>query len=377
MVKNALTYIIVAGARPNFMKVAPLVRELKKQKNIRTILVHTGQHYDPNLSDVFFKELDIPTPDENLEVGSGSHATQTGAIMIKFQDVIERYHPNLVIVAGDVNSTIACALTAAKLGVKVAHVEAGLRSGDWSMPEEINRVLTDRLSDYLFCTEESAMKNLRAEGIDAKKIFFVGNVMIDTLLRERANAEHSAILKTLGLQQGGYSVLTLHRASNVDQPDALKKLMETLDGAARTLPMIFPVHPRTRAALASAGIVLRHIQIVDPLGYRDFMKLISNARCVITDSGGIQEETTILGVPCLTLRNNTERPVTITHGTNRLVGTQLSAIKKALGEFTYTAGKEQHGKNKKWGKGSKKTHPRLWDGKASERIVRILGSRLG
>ncbi|MBI5413549.1 UDP-N-acetylglucosamine 2-epimerase (non-hydrolyzing) [Candidatus Peregrinibacteria bacterium] len=358
-----LKIIFVAGARPNFMKVAPLMEEFKKCPEFSTILVHTGQHYDEKMSKVFFDELKIPRPDINFEIGAGNHAVQTGKILIAFDDVLEREKPDLVVVVGDVNSTIACALAAVKRGVKVAHVEAGLRSFDWTMPEEINRVLTDRISDFLFCTEDSAVKNLRAEGISKNKIFMTGNVMIDTLLKQKSAAEKSNVLKELKLSDKKYAVATLHRPSNVDDKNALNKIISTLKKVAGKLPVVFPVHPRTKSHLLTWGIPTGKIYILDPLGYLDFLKLVSHAKLVMTDSGGIQEETTILGVPCLTLRENTERPVTVKCGTNEIVGTDekkiLAAVEKIL--------KKPPAKAKT---------SKFWDGKVSARIVKVLSAKL-
>lgn len=354
-----LKIILVAGARPNFMKIAPLIEELKKYKHIKSILVHTGQHYDEKMSRVFFDDLNIPKPDINLEVGSAPHAAQTAQIMMKFDEVLEREKPDLVIVVGDVNSTIACGLAAKKRGIKLAHVEAGLRSFDWAMPEEINRVLTDRISDFLFCTEESAIENLRAEGIKSAKIFFTGNVMIDTLLKHKKTAEKSDILDKLHLTGEKYAVATLHRPSNVDSEKNLRKLVKTLQKAGGKLPIILPIHPRTRKNLEKWAISTKNLQIIQPLGYLDFLKLISHSTVVLTDSGGIQEETTILGVPCLTLRTNTERPVTVKQGTNQIVGTDEKKILIALAKILTSK--------------PKKLSPlKYWDGKAAERIVKII-----
>lgn len=357
--RQVLKIILVAGARPNFMKVAPLMEEFKKWPRFSTILVHTGQHYDEKMSKVFFDELKIPRPDINLEIGSGNHSVQTGKIMIAFDGVLERGKPDLVVVVGDVNSTIACSLAAAKRGIKVAHVEAGLRSFDLTMPEEINRVLTDQISNFLFCTEDSAVKNLRAEGISKNKIFMTGNVMIDTLLKQKSVAEKSNILKELKLADKKYAVATLHRPSNVDDKDSLTKVISILKKVAEKLPVVFPIHPRTESNLLTWKISTGKVHILDPMGYLDFLKLVSHAKLVMTDSGGIQEETTILGVPCLTMRENTERPVTVECGTNEIVGTDekkiLAAVEKIL-KKPYAKGKT----------------PKFWDGKASSRIVKIL-----
>ncbi|MBI4994745.1 UDP-N-acetylglucosamine 2-epimerase (non-hydrolyzing) [Candidatus Peregrinibacteria bacterium] len=357
-----LKIIFVAGARPNFMKIAPMVAEAKKYNHFQNILVHTGQHYDKKMSCVFFDELKIPKPDINLGIGSGNHAQQTGKIMIKFDAVLEKLQPDLVIVVGDVNSTIACSLAAKKRGVKVAHVEAGLRSFDWTMPEEINRVLTDRISDFLFCTEKSAVENLKTEGISAKKIFFVGNVMIDTLLAQKRRAEKSKILQKLGLAGKKYALTTLHRPSNVDDKKMLKKIIKILGKISAKMPVIFPIHPRTEKNLKKWRIKSGSgIRLIKPVGYLDFLKLMTRASVVLTDSGGIQEETTILGVPCLTLRQNTERPVTVSEGTNKIVGASEEKIVKYVSAIL---------KNKSFFKYRKQ--PKLWDGRAAQRIIKII-----
>lgn len=359
--------INVVGARPNFMKITPLMAEYKKHDEIEPLLVHTGQHYDEEMSNLFFRQLEIPEPDINLEVGSASHAVQTAEIMRAFEPVVLDYEPDIVLVVGDVNSTIACGLVAVKLGVKLAHVEAGLRSGDRSMPEEINRILTDSISDLLFCTEQSGVDNLLKEGIAKDKIHLVGHVMIDTLLKNKAKADKSTIideLKAKGcLDSDGFAVLTLHRPSNVDDPKVFARILDALDVIQADLPIIFPVHPRTRKNLAATGFhkqveAMPNLHLMDPIGYLDFLKLTSNAKLVLTDSGGVQEETTILKVPCITLRDNTERPVTAELGTNQIAGTQtdriLAAYKKAL--------------DNQW---EKSQIPPLWDGKAASRIVSI------
>ena len=357
----------VVGARPNFMKVAPImaaIDALPADTNITQLLVHTGQHYSPEMSDLFFRDLGLPQPDINLDVGSGSHGKQTAKIIEAFEGVLEAHRPDAILVVGDVNSTIACALDAAKLGIRVIHVEAGLRSFDRSMPEEINRVLTDAISDLLFTTEESGDRNLAAEGVPASRIAMVGNVMIDTLLRHRAAALsrptlHELILG-LELQPGGYGVMTLHRPAAVDSMEVLGPLLGALLQIARGLPLVFPVHPRTRGNIERFGLLPQGaasgILLVEPQGYLDFLNLTANARVVLTDSGGIQEETTILGVPCLTLRENTERPATITHGTNRLVGVRPEAVLAAFHELdTQRTNIERR--------------PPLWDGSAGQRIA--------
>ena len=358
---DPLKIINIVGARPNLPKIAPLIREMQKHPNIKPILVHTGQHYDDQLSDIFFREMNIPPPDVNLGVGSGSHAAQTAEVLRGIEPVLLEYKPDIVLVVGDVNSTIAVALAASKLGIRVAHVEAGLRSFDRTMPEEINRILTDALADYLFATEQDAVDNLLKEGRPRESIFLVGNVMIDSLLCFREKALQSRIGEELGLSDCGewqkYALLTLHRPSNVDSPENLAKLLDVMDSIATEIPIIFPVHPRTKQRIADAGNS-RHpnLRLIAPLGYLDFLCLLSHATFVMTDSGGIQEETTVLGVSCLTLRENTERPVTISKGTNQLVGTDPSKI-SAAAKSLLSKGKSAH------------KIPPLWDGHAAERIV--------
>jgi UDP-N-acetylglucosamine 2-epimerase (non-hydrolysing) len=354
----------IVGARPNLVKIAPLLREMRRHPEIEPILVHTGQHYDEKLSDVFFRQMGIPEPDVNLEVGSGSHAWQTSEILRKIETVLLERKPDCVLVVGDVNSTVAVSLAAAKLGIPVVHVEAGLRSFDRTMPEEINRIVTDALSDYLFVTEEDAIENLIREGKHRDRIFLVGNVMIDALKQFLPVAQKSKIAEELGLATAdgakSYALLTLHRPSNVDSPETLAALLEAIAEIAHKIPVIFPVHPRTKERLSAASAKnLEGIRFVAPLGYLDFLCLMSRARLVLTDSGGIQEETTALGVPCLTLRENTERPVTVTEGTNELVGQDPKKIIEA-------ASKILNGETKKG------RIPRFWDGKASERIIEIL-----
>jgi UDP-N-acetylglucosamine 2-epimerase (non-hydrolysing) len=352
--------LAVAGARPNFMKIAPLMWELHRRPGVEPYLVHTGQHYDERMSKLFFEELNIPRPDVDLGVGSGSHAVQTAEVMKRFEPVLLAQRPEVVVVVGDVNSTLACALTAAKAGVPVAHVEAGLRSFDRTMPEEVNRVLTDVISDYLFVSEPSGVVNLRREGVSDEKIFFVGNVMIDTLLACRERCDSSPILGQLGLDGRPFGVLTLHRPANVDDATVLGDLLEAVQRLQRELPIIFPVHPRTRQALSRQPAArMPGLVLTEALGYFDFMKLLSNARLVLTDSGGIQEETTVLGVPCLTLRNNTERPATVEQGTNCVVGLEPERI--------VAAGLEVLARG-----GSRRRIPDLWDGRAAVRIVDIL-----
>ncbi len=356
-----LKILNIAGARPNFMKVAPIYAEMKRRSaEFVPMIVHTGQHYDAAMSDSFFDDLGMPKPDVYLGVGSGSHAVQTAKIMTEFEPVVLREKPDWVVVVGDVNSTIACALVCAKLGVKVAHVEAGLRSRDRTMPEEINRILTDSISDLLFTTSQDAGVNLSKEGIPAERVRFVGNVMIDSLMDHLKIAENSKVREGLGIDGKDYAVLTLHRPSNVDDKETFSGILEALIGVAEKLPIIFPVHPRTRAKIEEFGfgdrIAGSDIRLVDPLGYLDFMRLYSGAKMVMTDSGGLQEETTVLGIPCMTLRNNTERPITIEMGTNVLVGTDPEKIKQAAFDVLEN-------------KASTATRiPPLWDGKTAGRI---------
>jgi len=356
--------INVVGARPNLMKIAPLMDAFAKCPQITPLLVHTGQHYDANMSDLFFRQLGIPEPDLNLEIGSASHAVQTAEIMRAFEPVVLEHEPDAVLVVGDVNSTIACGTVAVKLGVKLIHVEAGLRSFDRTMPEEINRLITDAISDLLFCTEQSGVDNLRREGVPDDRIHFVGNAMIDTLLQHRAKADASQILEQLALRTGSYAVVTLHRPANVDNREVLGGLIEALAFIQADQPVIFPAHPRTRSKLEAFGMGARvaampNLRILDPLGYLDFLKLIASANVVLTDSGGIQEETTILGVPCLTLRENTERPITLEVGTNQLVGSDPVKIVAAYREVRAGGARDFQ-------------IPPLWDGHAAERIVEVL-----
>lgn len=354
----------VVGARPNLMKIAPLVEEMQRYPDLHQTLLHTGQHYDARMSQIFFDELGIPRPDIYLGIGSGSHAEQTARVMTAFEQVLLEHKPDLVVVVGDVNSTLACTITAAKLLVPVAHIEAGLRSFDRAMPEEINRIVTDALSDLLFTTSRDADENLLHEGIPAEKIFFVGNVMIDTLYKHRTRAQTLGTPARFNLQPGGYALLTLHRPSNVDEPEALKGILEALVNIQHDLPILFPAHPRTVRRLQEFGCqdmlaAAPNLHLVEPLGYLDFLDLMMHARLILTDSGGIQEETTILGVPCLTLRENTERPVTISEGTNELVGIAPQQIVAAAQKVI--AGDSKVGRI-----------PELWDGHAAERIVSIL-----
>ena len=355
----------MVGARPNFMKIAPLIRAMnKKRDRVEHLLVHTGQHYDENMSDTFFKDLEIPQPDINLGVGSDSHAVQTGNIMIEFEKVLLYNKPDLIVVVGDVNSTVACSLVATKMGIKVAHVEAGLRSFDRTMPEEINRILTDAIADYLFTTEASGKENLHNEGIPEKKIFFVGNVMIDTLVF-CMNKIKNAGLPFNGLKEKNYAVVTLHRPSNVDEPDRLKNILDILYRISKELMLVIPLHPRTRKNIESFGMndmlvaLKQNSVITEPIGYLEMLRLNKTAKLVITDSGGLQEESTYLGVPCITLRENTERPSTVGIGTNVIVGNN----RKLFYESFETIMSNEY-------KGGE--IPPLWDGKACERIIEII-----
>ncbi len=359
-----LKIINIVGARPNLPKIAPLMREMQRHSEIDPILVHTGQHYDEALSDIFFRQMGIPTPHVNLEVGSGSHAAQTAEVLKRVEPVLIERQPDLVLVVGDVNSTIAVSLAAVKLGIPVAHVEAGLRSFDRSMPEEINRILTDALADYLFVTEKDAIDHLLKEGRPRESIYLVGNVMIDSLRHFLPIAQKSSIGDDLGLKKGAdwqrFGVLTLHRPSNVDSTEKLAALLGAIDSIAAQVPVIFPVHPRTQQRLAQAGIKTHpQLKLISPIGYLDFLCLLSKSTIVLTDSGGIQEETTALGVPCLTLRENTERPITISEGTNQLIGTDPARI-IAAAQAILT------------GKGKPGRIPPFWDGHAAERIVDVL-----
>jgi UDP-N-acetylglucosamine 2-epimerase (non-hydrolysing) len=355
--------LAICGARPNFMKIAPIMWEIQRRTGIKGYLVHTGQHYDQKMSELFFEQLRIPRPDVDLGVGSGSHAVQTAEVMKRIEPVISEQKPDVLLVVGDVNSTIACALTAVKMGVPVAHVEAGLRSFDRTMPEEINRILTDSISQWLFVSEPSGMENARREGIPEDRLFFVGNVMIDTLLATRQQIEQSDIQREMELKDRDYAVVTLHRPSNVDDPVSLERIIDVLGQLQRDMPIVFPVHPRTRKAMNSNGAKpMPNLRLVEPLGYLDFMKLVAHARIVLTDSGGIQEETTVLGVSCLTLRNNTERPVTVTHGTNILVGSDPANI-AAVWRQALTAPKRGG-------------VPELWDGHTAGRILDVLARGL-
>lgn len=357
-----LKILNVVGTRPNFMKMAPIIAAIGRHSATTSqVLVHTGQHYDETMSASFFRDLDMPPPDINLEVGSGTHAEQTAMVMLSLEPVLIAEKPDWVVVVGDVNSSLAAALTATKLGIKVAHVEAGLRSFDRAMPEEINRVLTDQISDLLLTPSEDADKNLLTEGISKARIVRVGNVMIDSLFAQLEAAKQSAILENLNLQPRGFAVLTLHRPSNVDDGATLRKIFAALAEISATLPIVFPAHPRTQSSLREFEIEIPNsVKIITPLGYRDFLKLWSNSRLVLTDSGGLQEETTALGIPCLTLRDNTERPITVEQGTNQVVGREPDRILAATAKIL----------------GSDQTRqlriPELWDGCAAERIVDAL-----
>jgi UDP-N-acetylglucosamine 2-epimerase (non-hydrolysing) len=397
MKSQTLKWILVVGARPNFMKIAPLIRAIDKNKNtpssvlptIHYLLVHTGQHYDFNMSDSFFKDLSLPEPDMHLGVGSGTHAEQTGNVLIKFEKILLEERPHLVIVVGDVNSTLACALAAVKLHIPVAHVEAGLRSFDRTMPEEINRMLTDAISDYLFTPSPDADENLKREGITEDKIFLVGDVMVDSLLFNLENAKKSKILEQLGLKQktsaghcplhNAYCLLTLHRPSNVDNKETFLRIIDALTQISKRLPIIFPIHPRTKKQIDTFGFQRYFINssprascltpqtcgihIVDPLGYLDFLNLMIHSKFVMTDSGGIQEESTVLDIPCLTLRDTTERPITISQGTNVLVWNDTQKIIDETFKIID-------------GRGKKGNCPEMWDGKAAERIIDVLVNKL-
>ena len=355
----------VVGARPNFMKTAPVMAEMaRRPAEFEQLLVHTGQHYDFEMSGVFFRDLEMPTPDRFLDVGSGSHAEQTARIMIAFEPVVQDWRPDWVVVVGDVNSTVACALVCAKLGVRVAHVEAGLRSCDRTMPEEINRLVTDQLADLLLTPSRDADANLRKEGVDQARIEFVGNVMIDTLVKHLAKARARPIVSRMGLEAAGYALVTLHRPSNVDDPGDLREVLEGLCRIGGTLPVVFPVHPRTRQSLDEGMLsaLSARVTLLDPLGYLDFIALLDSARLVITDSGGLQEESTYLGVPCLTVRPNTERPITISCGTNRLVPRERDALVAAA----RTAAEESR---------ATRAIPELWDGATAPRVARAIAAR--
>jgi UDP-N-acetylglucosamine 2-epimerase (non-hydrolysing) len=358
-----MTIDLIAGARPNFMKIAPIIDAIRSAQGrgsrLRHRLIHTGQHYDRNMSGAFFEQLGIPAPDVNLEVGAGTQAEQTGAIMVRYEKVLLQARSDLCLVVGDVTSTMACAIAAQKLGVRVAHVEAGIRSGDWSMPEEINRRVTDSISNYFFTTSERANENLRRSGVEEDRIRFVGNTMIDTLLKHRARFRPPAIWGTAELRSREYFVLTLHRPANVDGEETLRRMLEEVLRATRGLPVVFPVHPRTARTLQRLALQAPQLHPIEPLGYLEFNYLVEQAKAVITDSGGVTEETTVLGVPCLTLRDSTERPETVTLGTNELIGTDPARVGPALDRVFAGA----------WKRGG---IPPLWDGRTGERIVQQL-----
>ena len=363
---SKIQVLVVVGARPNFMKAAPICAEMRRRAEEFTFkVVHTGQHHDAAMSDAFFADLGLPEPDFHLGVGSASHTVQTAKIMMAFEPIVLAERPDWVLVVGDVNSTMACSLVCAKTGIKVAHVEAGLRSGDRSMPEEINRIVTDAVADLLLTPSPDAGLNLKREGVPADKIIFVGNVMIDSLFQNLERAERSEIREELGLNEGEYAVLTMHRPSNVDSRATLEPMIDALIEAADRIPIIFPVHPRTKAKIDEFGLAARieasGLRLIEPLGYLDFLRLYSGASFVITDSGGLQEETTALGIPCLTIRENTERPVTVEMGTNQIVGANPARLKTAA--FDLLEG-QQRDQDKKI--------PPLWDGKAAERICDAL-----
>jgi UDP-N-acetylglucosamine 2-epimerase (non-hydrolysing) len=356
---------IIAGARPNFIKIAPIIDAVVKSvtagKKISYRLVHTGQHYDKNMSDSFFQQLGIPSPDVNLECGGGTQAEQTANIMVKFERELLDNPADLVVVVGDVTSTMACTIVAKKLNTKVAHVEAGIRSGDMTMPEEINRIVTDSLSDYFFTTSRLASDNLIKQGINRERIFFVGNTMIDTLIKQRSRFSKPEIWDHIGLEEKSYIVLTLHRPANVDGEYKLKELLEEIEKQSRDLNIVFPVHPRTAKKLTEIGFKSPKMSFVEPLSYLEFNYLVERAKCVITDSGGITEETTVLGVPCITLRDSTERPETVTVGTNELIGTNPAALAPYMNMLF----------SGNWKKGD---IPELWDGQTSTRIIDILNN---
>ncbi len=364
-VQRPIRLVAVAGARPNFMKIAPLLRELDARPGFETLLVHTGQHYDAAMSSNFFRDLGIREPDVNLGVGSGSQAEQTAEVLRKIEAVLLEHRPDAVVVVGDVNSTLAASLAAAKLCIPVAHVEAGLRSFDRTMPEEVNRLVTDVLAHWLFTSEPSGEENLAREGVPAGQVHFVGNIMIDTLRANLERARSLDVLERMGLAPGGYAVLTLHRPANVDDPERLAGLFGVLEEIHERIPVVFPVHPRTQASIARLlGGRSPRLLMTEPLGYLEFLRLLADAKLVLTDSGGVQEETTVLGVPCLTLRTNTERPVTVTQGTNVIVGQDPARIREAALASLSGAGK-------------KGRVPDLWDGTTAGRIVDVLERDLG
>ena len=366
-VKPMLKVINVAGARPNFMKVAPIVAAMKRRSGeFQSVLVHTGQHYDARMSEAFFRDLGMPEPDVDLGVGSASHAVQTAGVIQAFEPYVINEKPDWVVVVGDVNSTVACALVCAKLGVKVAHVEAGLRSRDRTMPEEINRILTDQIAELLLTPSPDANENLRAEGIPEERIRFVGNIMIDSLFANLERSQNSQVLSQLNLRPRGYAALTLHRPSNVDEKGAFARILDALEEISGRVPIIFPAHPRTRRMIDELGLTerterIKNLVLIDPLGYLDFLNLVSKAKLVLTDSGGIQEETTVLGIPCITLRENTERPITVEMGTNTVAGTDTGRI-VAVANRALDNPPDQLNLRV----------PPLWDGKTADRILDAL-----
>jgi UDP-N-acetylglucosamine 2-epimerase (non-hydrolysing) len=351
---------LIAGARPNFMKIAPIIHAIQMAQrdriDIKFRLIHTGQHYDKKMSGDFFEQLEIPEPHANLESGGGTQAEQTANIMVRFESELLENPTDLVLVVGDVTSTMACAITAQKLHTKVAHVEAGIRSNDWSMPEEINRLVTDSITNYFFTTSEIANENLRLNGVKEEQIYYVGNTMIDTLLKNRPRFRKPEIWDEIGLIEKDYIVMTLHRPSNVDEEHKLKELLDEIIRHSNDLPLVFPVHPRTAKILATLGVNHPRLHMIEPQGYLEFNYLVERAKAVVTDSGGITEETTVMGIPCMTLRDNTERPETITEGTNELIGTDPKSIKPAMEKLF--SGNWKQGKI-----------PYLWDGKTAERII--------
>lgn len=359
--------VLIAGARPNFMKIAPIIDAIHKAREegamLEYALIHTGQHYDARMSEEFFIQLGIPEPDVNLEAGGGTQAEQTAAIMVRFEKYLSEHPADLVLVVGDVTSTLACTIVAKKLNTKVAHVEGGIRSGDMTMPEEINRIVTDSVADYFFTTSRTANENLLREGKEKQQIHFVGNTMIDSLLKHMPRFRQPECWKALGLNPGQYFVMTLHRPSNVDSRDQLAAIFDEIERNSGDYPIIFPVHPRTRKNMEQFGLALKRVHLTEPLGYLEFNYLVKHACGVITDSGGITEETTVMGVPCVTLRNSTERPETITEGTNVLIGTDPSRLGPEIGKMV----------KRDWKKGS---IPELWDGQAAERIVDVILNKL-
>lgn len=360
--------INVVGARPNFIKIAPIMRAMTGDSYFEPVLLHTGQHYDYSMSGSFFRELEIPEPDINLEVGSMTHAKQVGAIMEKFDDICETLQPDAILVVGDVNSTMACTLVASKRRIKTVHVEAGIRSFDRTMPEEINRLVTDALADLLLPPSADAIENLIHEGHAADKIEMVGNIMIDSLLYNQPKIQQSNILSKLGLEKGTYVAITLHRPSNVDSQEAFLNILKALDHIQQKIPVIFPIHPRTQSMITKFGLDdtigrMKNVRIIEPLGYFDFGKLTADSKFVLTDSGGIQEETTVQGIPCITLRENTERPITVTEGTNELAGSESSKIIR-MAELILSGD---------WKKGN---IPKMWDGQTAERITNAIKTRM-